>query len=116
MKFCISFGKFELKYFFYCVLPVIILIYMIYFIYYNEVKIIHEHLLFYLFGSFLGYLLNIIPAWISHINSKENEKPITNKLEEEKAQSIEYIYNKPYEKYLSSKDILKFFLYVLSYY
>ena len=92
MKFCISFGKFELKYFFYCFLFIIILTYMIYLVYYNELKIIHEHLLFYSFCSFLGYLLNIIPFWISHINSKENGKSITNKLEEKKAQSIEYIY------------------------
>ena len=95
MKFCISFGKFELKYFFYCVFYVILHIYVIYFVYYNEVKIIHEHFLFYLFIFFLGYLLNIIPTWISHIKSKK-KKPITNKLDEENVQSIEYIYNEPY--------------------
>jgi hypothetical protein len=53
--------------------------------------------------------LNIIPAKIIHIKAKEKEKPIINKLNEENNHSIEYIYNKPYEKYLSKKDILKFF-------
>ena len=109
MKFCISFGKFELKYFFYSFFFIIILIYMIIFVYYNEVKITHEHLIFYLFFFFLGYLLNIIPTWISHIKSKEKEKLTTNKLEKENVLPFEYIYNKPYEKYLSKKDILKFF-------
>ena len=109
MKFCISFGKFELKYLFYCIFFVILHLYAIYFIYYNEVNIIHEHQLFNLFIYFLGYLLNIIPTWIIHIKSKEKKKPITNKLDKENDQSIEYIYNEPYEKYISKKDILKFF-------
>ena len=108
MKFFISFGKFELKYFFYCVLIVILGIIMYYFIYWNEEKIITEHYLVYSFCFFLGYLLNIIPAWISHIQSKEKEKPLTNKLNEDNNHSIEYIYNKPYEKYISIKDTIIF--------
>ena len=109
MKFCISFGKFELKYFFYCVLLVILQIYMICFVYYIKVSITHEHLLLNLFFFFFGYLLNIIPAWITHIKSKEQKKPTTNKFAKENALFIEYIYNKQYEKYLSKKDILKIF-------
>ena len=109
MKFCISFGKFELKYFFYCILLVFIYLYMMCFIYFNKVNITYEHMIFNSFLFFLGYLLNIIPTCISLINSKEKEKPITNKLDKENDQSIEYIYNEPYEKYISKKDILKFF-------
>jgi hypothetical protein len=110
MKFCISFGKFELKYFFYCVLLSILELYIHFFFYYKEEEetIISEHCLMYLFCFFLGYLFNIIPNWISHIKSKEKEKPITNKLNEKRNNSIEYIYNKQDEKYLSAKDIIKF--------
>jgi len=107
MKFCISFGIFELKYFFYCALFIILEILIDYFIYYKEEKIITEHNLMHSFCFFFGYLLNIIPTYISHIISKEKEKPLTNKLNEENNHSIEYIYNQPYEKYLSTKDIIK---------
>jgi len=108
MKSYISFGKFELKYFFYCVLIVILEINIYYFIYWNNEKIITEHNQVYSFCFFLGYLLNIIPAWISHIQSKEKERPLTNKLNEDNNHSIEYIYNKPYEKYISIKDVIIF--------
>ena len=83
---------------------------MYYFIYYDKNNIINEHYHFHSFCFFFGYLLNIIPAWISHAKSKEKEKEnlITNESEEESIRSIEYIYNKPYEKYLSTRDILKF--------
>jgi len=108
MKFCISFGKFELKYFFYCVLIVILELYLSYFIWDEEMTIITNHILMYSFCFFLGYLLNIIPAWISHILSNEKEKVIEKKLEKENAYSFEYIYNNPNEKYLSAKEILKF--------
>ena len=111
MKFCISFGKFELKYFFYCILFIILEITINYFVYYDEEEnIINEHCLLHSFCFFLGYLLNFIPTWIFHIKSNEKEKPITNKLNEENSHSIEYIYNQPYEKYLTTKDILKFLL------
>ena len=108
MKFCISFGKFELKYLFYCVLNVIVQLYFTYFIYLNELKIITEHNLLYSFCLFFGYLLNIIPALINNIKSKENL--ITNKLEKQNVHSIKYIYNSPYEKYLPKKEILNFLL------
>ena len=107
MTFCISFSQFELKYFFYCVFLVILQIYMTYSFYCWEEKIITEHYLMYSFCFFLGYLLNIIPAWISHIQSKENEKQEKN-LEKEKTLSFEYIYNNPNKNYLSSKEILNF--------
>ena len=109
MKFCISFGKFELKYFFYCVLFSIIEICIYYFVYNDNDIIINKHCLFHSFCYFLGYLLNFIPAWISHAKTKEKERPITNKVKEGKLLSIEYIYNEPYEKYLSIKDIIIFF-------
>jgi len=71
------------------------------------VKIFNENLSLNTFCLFLGYLLNIIPEWIRLIKSKEKKSPITNKLKEENIQSIEYIYNKPNEKYLSLKVFLK---------
>ena len=107
MKLCISLGKFELKYFFYCTLFVVLEICIYYFTYFYEETLINKNPLMHSFCFFLGYLLNFIPTLISHI--KEKEKPIINKFkEEENNNSIEYIYNKPYEKYLSIKDILKF--------
>ena len=81
---------------------------MYYFIYYDKNNIINEHYHFHSFCFFLGYLLNIIPAWIIHKQSKEKEKPLTNKLNEENNYSIEYIYNEPNKEILTNKDILKF--------
>ena len=111
MKLCISFGKFELKYFFYCFLIFLLEICIYFFVYNDKNNIINKHCQLHTFCFFLGYLLNFIPTWISHIKTKEKEKekPKINKLEEEDNNSIEYIYNKPYEEYLSLKDILKFF-------
>jgi len=106
MNSCISCDKFELKYFFYCVAFVVIEIYISLFIF-NEDNIITDHNLLYSFCFFFGYLLNIIPDWISHKQSKGKENLITNKIEKENIHSIEYIYNRPYEKYLSKKEILK---------
>ena len=83
MKFCISFGKFELKYFFYCVLFFIIEIFIYFFVYNDNDSIINKHYLLHSFCYFLGFLLNFILIWIS-----QEEKPIINK---------------------STKDILKFF-------
>ena len=91
MKFCISLGKFELKYFFYCVLIILIEIYNYYFVYYDEEKIISEHYQMHSFCFFLGYLLNIIPAWINNKNSKEKGNHIENKHEGVNNNSIEYI-------------------------
>jgi len=81
-----------------------------YFIYNDKESIINQHCLLHSFCYFLGYLLNFIPTLISYIKTKEKEKPIINKLKEKNNNSIEYIYNNPNEKYLSIKDILKFFL------
>ena len=64
-----------------------------------------------------GFLLNIIPALISKKCQKsEIKKPLENKLIEEKEKEkeninfIEYIYNNPYDKYLSTKDFIKFII------
>ena len=91
MKFCISFGKFELKFFIYCFLIVILELYVYRFIDYFKVKIFNENLSLNTFCLFLGYLLNIIPEWIRLIKSKEKENLITNKLKEENIRAIEYI-------------------------
>jgi len=99
MKFCISFGKFELKYFFYCLLFFIVIIYIYQFIGYNEGKIFHDNLLFGSFCFFLGYLLNIILVWITQIQSKEKEKPITNIFKESIAKPNASIYNVSYEEH-----------------
>ena len=81
-----SFGRLDLKYFIYCILYAILEIYINCFIYdgkENE-NILHKHKLLDSFCFYIGYLLNIIPAMIN------------------------YIYNKPFEKKLSGKDIIKF--------
>ena len=116
MKFCISFGKFELKFIIYSFLIVILELYIYRFIDYIKVEILNKNMLLNTSCLFLGYLLNIIPDLISSIKSKEKEKenPIANKLKERNTLSIEYIYNKQNEKQLSSKDILKFgFIYLI---
>ena len=91
MKFCISLGNFELKYFFYCFLFVILSLFMSYFIYCDHENIIKEHYLLHSFCFFLGYLLNIIPFWISLKQSKGKEKPLINKLNKEKNYSKEIL-------------------------
>jgi len=84
---------------------------MISFVSYNKVMILQNHMLFNYFFLFLEYLLNFIPTWVSHIKSKE--KPIKNKFTKENTLSIEYLYNEPYEKYLSKKDMIKFIFFCL---
>jgi len=61
------------------------------------------------FCYYAGFLLNIFPALIISKCSQKKSKQITNKLKEESTHSIEYIYNNPFDKYLSKKDIVKFF-------
>jgi len=109
MRFCISFGKFGLKYFLYCVLFAISDIYVILFIYLfdkNNNAIFNKHILLDSLCFYLGYLLNFIPAWIMHKNSKTRK---SNGLIESKPESIKYIYNKTIVRYLSTKDIIIFF-------
>ena len=108
MKFCISFGKFELKFFFYCTLIVILEIYIYHFIDIFGVKILKDHLLLNSSCLFLGYLLNIIAIWIRQIKSKEKEIPITNIFRESISTSIVYIYEESYEEHLSIKKIVIF--------
>ena len=75
MKFCISFGNFDFKYFVLCIVFVVLEIYLFYFIYKNDdEKIISEHFLLHSFCFFLGYLFYFIPAWIRYNNSKDKEK------------------------------------------
>ena len=110
MKFCISLGIIELKYFLYCFLSVILYIYIYYItVDSEEENIINKHELLYSFCYFLGYFLNIIPSWIIHIKTKAKERSKVIKMKERETQSIEYIYNNPYEKYFSKKGILKIF-------
>ena len=112
MKFCISFGKIELKYFFYCFLSVILYIYIYYFIVESkEDNIINNHNLLYSFCYYLGYLLNFIPTWIINIKSKREEDSEINKMKERRtqsSQSYEYIYIAPNDKNFSKNTILKF--------
>ena len=100
MRFCISFGVFSLKYFIYCFLFASMEIYIMFFIYYfDEQKngIFRKHYLLDSFCFYLGYLLNFIPTWIdSNIN-------MINEIKELYPKS-----NKPYDKNLSKKDIIKF--------
>ena len=109
MKFCISLGFFELKYLFYCLLILIISLYISYFIYTDKEILICEHLILESLCFFLGYLLNFIPFWISHIMSNDKKKSIINKLIKKNTQFIKYVYYKPKEEYLSIKDFIKIF-------
>ena len=74
MKFCISCGIFELKYFLYCIIFSILELYFNLFIYYdfgnNDKSIITSHSLLESSCLFLGYLLNYIPEWYSKKESK----------------------------------------------
>jgi len=69
------------------------MLFIYYDVYYN--KIFQKHKMLDSFCFFLGYLLNFIPTWINN--------NITNELRELYPKS-----NKPYDKYLSTKDIIKF--------
>ena len=116
MKFCFSFGMFDIKYFIYCFLFLTLDIYIMFFIYNEDgdtenINIINKHLFLDPLCYYAGFLLNIIPALIAYKFSKtENKKPKTSKLLEENASSIEYIYNNPYDQYLSTKEFTKFII------
>jgi len=110
MKFFISFGAFDLKYLTYYIFFGIFDIYIIFYIDYFDERnnMIIKHKLLDSLCYYIGYLLNFIPTWINHKNSKTQKEPIINGLKEGKMKSIEYIYNNPYNGYLSAKDIIKF--------
>ena len=114
MKFCFSFGMFDIKFAFYCTLVAVLDLYINLFIYKedeDQENIFDKHLLLDPLCFYVGFLLNIIPALISYKYSKtEKEKPKANKLKEENTKSIEYIYNNPYDQYLSTKDFIKFII------
>ena len=112
MKYCISCGIFELKYFLYCIIFSILEIYFNLFIYYdfgnNNKSIITSHSLLESSCLFLGYLLNYIPEWYSKKESKRKSVLLELKGENNKnSNSFKYIYNKSYSKYLSIKEGLK---------
>jgi len=110
MKFCFSFGMFDIKYFFFCVLFVILEICINLFIYKDDKEdLLNKHILLDPFCNYAGCLMNIFLALINNKFSRKKSKPIPNKLKEENTQAIEYIFNNPYDKYLSKKDFLKFF-------
>ena len=116
MKFCFSFGMFDIKYFIYCFLFLTLDIYIMFFIYNEDgdtenINIINKHLFLDPLCYYAGFLLNIIPALIAYKFSKtENKKPKTSKLLKENTSSIEYIYNNPYDQYLSTKEFTKFII------
>jgi hypothetical protein len=77
----------------------------------RNINIINKHLFLDPLCYYAGFLLNIIPALIAYKFSKtENKKPKTSKLLKENTSSIEYIYNNPYDQYLSTKEFTKFII------
>ena len=77
----------------------------------DQNNIFDKHLLLDPLCYYVGFLLNIIPALISYKCSRtKKERMRVNKLKEENIQSIEYIYNNPYDQYLSTKDFIKFII------
>ena len=110
MRMSISFGTFNLNYFIYCILFLIGEIFIFLFIYDNtDENIANKHILIDPTCYFFGYLLNFFPEWIRNRNSKAKNKPITSRLKERDTQSFEYIYNKPDNKYLPIKEVIKIF-------
>ena len=116
MTFYISFGKFDLKYFFYCLSFLIIQIYIHFVIEEDDEILISVHPFLNSFCFFFFFLLNIIPLWIVNTNSKVKENPIANELKKEEntqynkyIQSIEYKYFKSNKNDLSRKDLSKIF-------
>ena len=77
MKFCISFGIFDLKYLFYCILFLIVEILIYLSIFYknkdDDENIINKHKLLDPSCFYLGYLLNFFPEWITNRNSKKKK-------------------------------------------
>jgi hypothetical protein len=61
------------------------------------------------FCYYAGFLFNIFLVLINNKFSKTKREIAANTLKEENTNRIEYVYNNPYEKYLSTKDIIKFF-------
>jgi len=99
MRFCIFFGMFNSNYFIYCILFTFFEIFIMLFIYdFDESnnEIFQKHKMLDSFCFYLGYLLNFIQTWINN--------NITNELRELYPKS-----DKHYDKYLSKKDIIKFF-------
>ena len=110
MKLCISFGFLALKYFIYSALISIAGIFIIFYndYYDKENNILNKNNLLDLFCYYIGFLLNFIPELINRKNTKTEKKHRINDLKVKKTKSIEYIYNNPYNEYLSTKDIIKF--------
>ena len=111
MELCFSFGRFDIKYFFFCVLSLILEICINLFIYNDDDNnnIITKHILLDPFCYYVGFLFNIFLVLISNKFSKSKSETISKTLKEENTHIIEYVYNNPYDKYLSTKDIIKFF-------
>ena len=106
MKLYISFGEFELKYFFYCILFSIVDFGIVFFYSYDKQKsnIFGQHKLFIPFLYYLGYLFNVIPLWITQIKSKAKKDSIIKDLEIDDNLSIT---NKSYGEYFSNLNYLK---------
>ena len=77
MRFCISFGIIDLRYLIYCILHLIVGIFFYLFIFYantdTDKNIIYKYKLLNISSLKIGYLLNIIPLWISNKKSNNNE-------------------------------------------
>ena len=84
MGFCISFGMFDFKLFFYCFLFFILEIFNYFFFKSNNdnttidnednKNLLQNHKIMLLFCFYLGYLLNIIPELITRKKSDQNDK------------------------------------------
>lgn len=111
MEFCFSFGKLDIKYFFMCVLTAIFEICITLFIYdEDDNDLLNKHKILDPLCYYIGFLLNIFPELISNKCSKTKRKETTNNLKEESTKAIEFIYSIQYDKSLSKKDIIKFFV------
>jgi hypothetical protein len=110
MKFCFSFGLFDTKYFLFCVLITFFEICINLFIYNDDDNnnIFTNHLLLDPFCYYAGFLFNIFLVLFIRKCSKTKSETIDIALKEENTHLIEYLYNNPYNKYLSIKDIIKF--------
>ena len=104
MKKYISFGKLKKKYI------IIILLYTVFFVYKNclikKTEIYKNSKLLDPLLYYIGNILCIFPLLFIKKNFKKQNVSLKNKLDGEHKGIITYIYNNPYEKYLTAKEII----------
>ena len=104
MKKYVSFGKLKSEYVIMIIIYFLIFVFQNYSMDYSE-KYKNSNLLDPLLFYF-GNILCIFPPLLLKKNSKSQNVSLKNKLDEEHKGIITYIYNNPYEKYLTTKDII----------